>query len=288
VRITNELNLPEPLVRAITNDGYSRGESDFSVTQLIAPARARVLRKRHSHLITEDASDRIYSLLGQAIHTILERAEITAKVEERLFAKVDGLTISGQFDRMVLIENEDNSHTLQDWKLSSIWAVADGYKVEWEQQLNMLRWLAEANDLDVSRLQIIAIFRDWSRSRAKRDPSYPQHQVKVIDIPLWTLDRAYDFIRERLAAHVDAELGELPDCTPEERWYRGEQWAVMKAGNKRAVKLHEFKNEAEKHAAELQAEAKPGAKFVVEHRPGENGRCADYCAAYAFCKQAHA
>lgn len=282
MKFTNDLGLPEPIVRAVTNDGYNRGESDFTVTQLIAPARARVLRKRHAHLITEDVADRIYSLLGQSIHTILERAEIEHMAEVRLYAKVDGLTISGQLDRCAFFPDG----LLQDYKLCSVWTDFD--KSEWIQQLNMLVWLLEQNGHDVKRAEIVAIFRDWSKSRAKRERDYPQHQVKLIPIELWTAESTLAFIRERIKAHVDAELGELPDCTPEERWYRGEQWAVMKVGNKRAVKLHEFKNQAEQHMGTLQERAKPGEKFALEHRPGENVRCAEYCSAYPFCKQAHA
>lgn len=108
MRLSNKMGLPDALVRAIQNDGYNPGEkTDFSVTQLISSPRIRVLRKRHWHEIEDDVSDRIYSLLGQSIHTILERAEVSAHVEERLYAEVDGMTISGQFDRMVLVKSDE-------------------------------------------------------------------------------------------------------------------------------------------------------------------------------------
>ena len=37
MKITNELGLPEPLVDAVRNDGYTKGNADFSVTGLISP-----------------------------------------------------------------------------------------------------------------------------------------------------------------------------------------------------------------------------------------------------------
>lgn len=275
MRWSNDLGLPEPIVRAVTNDPYDRGHSDFTVTQLIAPARARVLRKRHAHLITEDVADRIYSLLGQSIHTILERAEVEHMAEVRLYAKLDGLTISGQLDRCAFFPDG----LLQDYKLTSVWTDLD--KSEWAQQTNMLVWLLAANGYNVKRGEIVAIFRDWSKSRAKREHDYPQHQVKLVPIELWPIEKTIGFVRERIHAHVEAELGVLPNCTNEERWYRGEQWAVIKNGNKRATRVFDFPNQAE-------AFAKTDSKFKVEHRPGQSIRCAEYCTAYPFCAQAHA
>jgi hypothetical protein len=73
-KLSNRLNLPEPLVRAIANDSYNSGTSDFTATGLIKPSQMIALEKKHANEITEDASDLIYSLQGQSIHTILERA----------------------------------------------------------------------------------------------------------------------------------------------------------------------------------------------------------------------
>lgn len=269
----NELGLPEPIAHAVMNDGYDRGHSDFTATQLIGPARARVLRKRHSHEIHEDVADRIYSLLGQSIHTILERAEVEHMAEKRLYTKIDGLVISGQLDRCAFFQDIG---LLQDYKLTSVWA--DVGKLEWIQQLNILTYLLVQNGYKVGRAEIVAIYRDWSKSRARREPSYPQHQVKLVNIEIWPEERTLAFLKERIEAHTQAEW-ELPDCTPEERWYRGESWAVMKGDNKRATKLFDFRNLAEELAA-------TDPKMRVEHRKGENIRCAEYCSAFPFCKQA--
>jgi len=87
-----------------------------------------------------------------------------AFTEERLFAEVAGWTVSGQFDRMLLFPDG----TLQDYKFTSVWAVPDGCKPEWERQLNALRYLAACNGYRIARLQIVAILRDWSKGKAKR------------------------------------------------------------------------------------------------------------------------
>lgn len=284
VQYTNVNNLPEPLVRAVTNDPYRRGErTDFSVTQLLGPPRLRVLRKRHADEIVEDVSDRIYSLLGQSIHSILERAEIgDALAEERFYMKIDGLTISGQLDRAVFFKSEG---LLQDYKLCSVWA--DDDKPEWVQQLNLLALLLKRNHWTVDKAQIVAIYRDWSKARAKRESGYPQHQARPIDVPLWSEDETVAFLRRRINLHTQAEW-DLPECTPEDRWYRGEQFAVMKEGNKRATSLHDFRDHAEAEMAKLVEEAAKKAKrpkFTIEQRPGVNVRCQDYCPVSDYCEQ---
>lgn len=284
MQFTNEQGLPEPLVRAVTNDPYNRGaRTDFSVTQLLGPPRIRILRKRHSDQIVEDVADRIYALLGQSVHTILERAEIgDALAEVRLYMEIDGLTISGQLDRAVFFKS---SGILQDYKLCSVWA--DEAKPEWGQQLNLLALLLRRNGYDVTQAQIVAIYRDWSKARARREPSYPQHQARPIDFELWPEGRVIAFLRERIALHTQAEW-DLPECTDEDRWYRDEKWAIWKDDNKRATSLHDFKDLAEKEVERLVTEAAKKAKypkFRIEHRPGVYTRCQDYCAVADFCEQ---
>lgn len=254
------------------NDSYNPGQSDFTVTGLIGPARIRVLRKRNRDKISEDVADRLYSLLGQSVHTILERAAVEgALAEVRLYANVGGLRISGQLDHAVFLPGYG---LLQDYKLCSLWT--DLKKAEWIQQINMLAWLLRVNGYQVTKGQIVPIFRDWSKARARREPGYPQHQSQLVDIELWPDEQVLAFVRERIKAHTEAEMGTLPECTNEERWYRGEEFAVMKGDNKRATKLFVFKNEAEAFAAS-------DPKMRVEKRPGENVRCKDYCPVSDFC-----
>jgi hypothetical protein len=112
MRITNKLGLPSSIVRAVQNDPYTRGKADISVTGLIGPARKRQLEINHLDELEEDAAERLWALLGQIAHGLLERAETTAVTEERLFIERYGWVISGQFDRLCLEEvEEDESKT---------------------------------------------------------------------------------------------------------------------------------------------------------------------------------
>jgi len=280
MQITNHANLPEAIVNAVRNDPYDSGACDISVTKLIGPPQIRVLEREHADEITEDASDRIWSLIGQIGHKILERAAVHDIAERRLFAEIAGWRISGQFDNLVLLPDG----TLQDYKFTSVWAVADGIKPEWEAQLNILRWLATQNGYPpIRRLQSVAILRDWSKGKAKQGNPYPPHQVKVLPVPLWTLEetRAYIIARIQLhkladerAAHGDP----LPRCTDAERWAKPTTYAVRKPGRKSAVKLYDNEDDALTHSAEIPS-------GYVEHRPGESIRCADYCAVADYCAQ---
>jgi hypothetical protein len=273
--ITNLHNVPDALVRAVQNDPYDAGKSDISVTKLIDAPQRRVLTRQHEKEISVDVSERIWALTGQALHHILERAESNELVEQRLFATVDGWVLSGQFDRLHL-----GTKTLQDYKFTTT------YKAEgddnWIRQLNILRWLAHQNEYDVERLEIVAIFRDWRRGSAERDPNYPQQAIKVIDIPVWPLDETYEYIRERIAVHQAAQKGTFIPCTDEERWYQGTKYALKKPGGKRALKVVEDTDPAVVEALIQEAAEK---QYEVDIRVGEYRRCASYCEVSAWCPQ---
>ena len=268
--ITNVHGLPQSIVAAVTADPYVGG-GDISVTKLIDAPQIRTLMAQHKDKITTDVSERIWSLLGQAVHTILERAALRQEgmvAEDRLYAEVAGWQLSGQFDVMQM-----DTGVLSDYKVTTVYKLQniDG----WTQQLNVLRWLAHKNGIAVTSLEIIAILRDWKKGEAERKPdSYPQTPIVRVEIPLWSLEDAEEYILDRVQLHQYAQQGGRVDCTDEERWYTGTQFALMKEGGKRAIKLFD----------ERPTEIPEG--HHVEERPGEYRRCASYCEVRHFCRQA--
>lgn len=277
MHITNSHNIPETLVSAIKNDPYHQ-DGHISVTSLIAPPRIRCLKARHDDAIQEDVTDRIWALLGQAVHGVLERAEVTDSIQEkRLAAEIMGWKITGQADLW------EKPATLSDYKVTSTWAVIGNPKPEWITQLNIYGWLFRQHGYPVNELQIVAICRDWSKNQAMRSGNgYPQCQVKVVPIPLWSDADTLEYIQSRVALHQQAETLEdnaLPLCTPEERWERPTKWAVMKKGRKSAVKLFDDEDGAKAMVKEL------GKPHSVECRPGESVRCQGYCPVRDFCNQ---
>lgn len=296
MKITNHAGLPDAIVQAVANDPYTKGESDISVTGLVGPVQINFLRNKFDHLLEEDAITRIWSLLGQAVHVILERAEQQAVTEERLYATLHGWTISGQFDRLVL----DKQNVLQDYKVTSVWTAINGVKPEWVAQLNCLAWLCRRNNIEIDKLQVVAIYRDWSRAQVDRNPDYPRQALEIINIPMWKPQQVASYLSARILAHQEAsETGVVAFCSDEERWYRGEKWAVMKKGRKSALRLLDSEKDAyfwcvenghgefsDPHAATLeydQVELKKG--ITVECRPGTYARCEHYCPVASVCPQ---
>jgi len=278
VRLLNKFNLPSPVVRAIENDPYNRGESDISVTQLIDSPLIRRLRIKHQDDIEEDVIDRIWSLLGQATHSILERSsdgEDVESVEQRLYTKSDDYIVSGQYD--LIYRKKDGNLTLADYKVTSVWAVIFG-KATWEYQLNVLKWMVEREtELTIDRLEVIAFLRDWVKTKAG-DGKYPPAQVAIVEIPIWDAEKTANYVRNRISLHFNNV--EYMQCSNEERWYSGDKWAIEKVGRKNAVKLFDSRDEAQEELDEFYSN---GDLYSLEHRPGKYRRCEEYCEVSKWC-----
>lgn len=286
MKFTNNSGLPdhiaEVLKTAYLNDSYDapQGEKVLSVTTLIGPAQKRVIERGHRADLSMDVLDTVAALLGQGLHSVLERGaegSITSVPEQRLETLYDGWTISGKSD---LYETKD--HILTDYKSSSVWAYIFGKK-EWEEQLNVLAWIRKRNGHPVKGLAIVLFCGDWRRSEARRNPDYPARVVNI-PVPMWTVEAVEAFVDKKLRRHREAMDGASVPCTDEERWAKPTSWALVKDGNKRAESVHGTEEDA--------AKALKGG-YHVEKRPGVSVRCAinaqtgtAYCAARPFCTQA--
>lgn len=276
MKYTNKLKLPQAIVEAVKNDDYDAGDSFLTATQLNKPVQMVRLEKQYADQIVEDISDNIYALIGKAIHYILEKSESVMPVEKRLNATVAGKKISSQFDRYALItKNGGFSGKVQDYKMASIWQYIYGVNREYEEQLNIIAYILGRNEYPVSELEIVMIFRDWQKSKAKYDKQYPQQQIAVIPVKLWSYEEQENFIADKIAKH---EVEECPECTPEERWNKGDKFAVKKTGNKTAYKVCNSEAEAKEWMKNNKGD-------MIEHRPGENTRCKSYCRVSFCCDQ---
>lgn len=212
--LTNKLGLPRSLERATANDDYHKGACDFSITELIGPARIRALRKIHEHEIVEDVADKLWALYGKMAHKILEQANEKDLVEKRYFAKIIDKTISGQIDHLDL-----DTGVLSDFKMTTVWSFMAHKppKPEWLSQLNIQKWLIEKNGGTVTGLQIIGLLRDWGPAMAEKDRNYPNTQIAKMVIPIWPKAQTEEYITERIRAHLSADA-DLPFCTQDEHW----------------------------------------------------------------------
>lgn len=176
---------------------------------------------------------------------------------------------------------------ITDWKVTSCYSFILGDKPEWEAQLNCYKYLYEQYGFTISKLQIVAILRDWSQTRAARESDYPQSGIHVMNIPIWSKEVAEAYMRRRVKRHQtvrDCADNELPGCTSEERWTRPDSWAVMKDGNKKASRVFPLSIEAHHY---ISTQDKKHRYSVIE-RPGESVRCERFCKALPWCNQGKA
>ena len=293
MKITNKSNLPKVIERAVINDPYDSSGSNISTTRLIAPPRIRVLEMRNWDLIEDDVSNRIFSLLGQSVHHILERSKLKVDLaERRLFYKDDkitnGWTLSGQFD---LLSRQGD---LTDFKVTSAWAALDALtngKDEWEYQLNVLDFLCRKNqrtltrykkEVKVKSLNIMAILRDWSKLKVMQSDNYPRKQVVMIPIRRWSEEEQENYVQARIKLHQDAEKSDqLPLCTAKERWRKEDSYALMLDNRKTAKRVLPTREEMDKYMKENKYVERQGCKVVF--RAGEDVRCQHYCSVNQFC-----
>jgi len=222
MKLTNNSGLPEAFVRAVKNDPYSKGDADFSVTELLKPPRARALEIKYKDEIIEDARDRVWAVLGQSVHYILMQSARDGDIVERRFSsEFLGMKVAGQIDLL-----ETDTKTLSDWKVTKAYPFTkkggSGLKDEWVAQLNMQLELLRGNGLDATRLQIVGILKDFDEAKTKVgskrfELGYPKAEIVAVEMPMWDRERTQAFIKQRVRAHHTAAR-ELPLCGAEETW----------------------------------------------------------------------
>ena len=279
MQVTNVHNLPEPLVTLARREYYSKGAAQYSVTEIMSPPKIRRMREKYDDQIVTDVSSMLWSLLGSALHVVMERGETSGWIkEERLFAEVDGVSISGAID---LQEEGEAGITIYDYKFTSAWAVMQE-KEEWIQQLNIYKWLVETvKQRKVVGLKICAMVRDYSKHDLRE--AYPAAPICVVDIPLWDSVKTEMYIRERLEMHRESKMRadfeeDLQNCSNEERWMSETTFAVKREGRKTAIRVFKTIEEATDLAEK--------EKGYVETRLGEPRRCTgDFCGVSQWCAQ---
>lgn len=219
MRLTNKFNLPAPFVRAVTNDPYNKGESDYTATSLTNPPRAMALLEKFkdSGELETDVSDRVASIIGQGAHSVAERAARPGIdiCEERFFDEfnVDGkrFIISGQVDLY-----ETDSCAVYDWKTTKAYAFSKkaggGKKIEWIVQLNVVAELLRENGQNPKALHIIALLKDWDK---EKNQNHPDTEVVEVNIPMWPRKQTITYVEDRIRVH-EAAKKDLPKCT--EHW----------------------------------------------------------------------
>lgn len=284
---TNKYHLPEPIARAIMHDDYDHKDDPnyYSVTEIINPIRLATLMRRHRHEVVKDVSDGLWLLLGSAVHYVLEKAGCEDGIqEERLEKKYGDLTLGGKAD--LWLDGE-----ILDWKITSVWKMLRGDSFDWECQLNCYAALYRDVGFDVNVARVWAILRDFRTGEMLKDKDYPPVPFINKFITKWTPEQTDDYIHRRLF-HLSywskKTDDELPMCNKNEKWTRGDKWAVMGDWRKTAIKVFnsdfgDAETEARQFVNDCSAEYSKKGELSVEHRPGTDVRCERFCDAAPWC-----
>lgn len=294
-QFTNQHNLPQEVVAAITKDRYTtEGEaaSDESASTLVAPTQKIVLERRYKgvsgKLRVFDVIDEFWAFLGSIAHAVLEEAwhaSMGSIVEKRLYMKVNNRVVSGKFDVYA-----ESIAQIRDYKTCKVYKIMKGDFSDWEKALNIYAQLLREAGLPVKEIKIIAMITDWKKGEAKYKAEYPDAPIKVIPIRLWEEKEALAYIKHRVnrikeaSLLSDAEIAKKFPCTNKERWKDLKDFAIIKNGvddDGRATKSCKTQEEAEQVIGEK--------GWHETHRVVERWtpatRCIDWCAAAPTCHQ---
>ena len=278
MKITNNQNLPEAIVRAVDTEPHNKTDKELSATTLLKGIKEIILTNRHWEELTDDAANRIWAVWGTAVHALLEAEGKHEFTECDLKVPMpNGMTITGRIDNYNM-----ETGTITDYKTGSVWKVIMKDFEDWRMQGIIYAWLLEKNGFKVKQAQFIDLLKDHSKSKAKFDSGYPQAPVYIYGYPITIteLNEAETYINNRFSEYLkykDVADDEIPPCTDKERWASETKYAVMKLGNKRAVKVCSTSAEAQQKLASL------GAGHYVETRPGVSKKCAEYCTCCNYC-----
>lgn len=316
ITLTNKYNISEAIVNACKIDNHVT-IGDISVTQLIDSPQVRILRKTND--VEEDVSDRIWMMMGTAVHYVVELGEVSSREARQLLEAAEVLmkhdqekaakwmyefinkTYPDHKDRDILTEitlaHTINGMTfsgtfdrftqsiglLDDYKNTSTYAyMNEESRKKWDAQLNVYAFLLRENGYEVKAAQITAIFRDFSAGK-RFSTGYPQQPIATFPVKLYSHKKILEYLTERIRLHKNAELhDDIPECTSKEMWATSDVFAVTEEGRKKAIKLFPTKPLAE---AFILGEGAKYPKAFIQTRPGERKRCDKYCSVKNVCPQ---
>lgn len=278
MKITNNMKLPQPFVDAVDSD-YQYRDKRYSVTTLLKPVREIMLLRRHNNEIECDVSDMLWAIMGTAMHSILENSTEGKHLlkEKPLEIQVGEYVLSGRNDLY-----NTRSFTVVDYKYTSVWKYILKDFEDFKMQGLMYVYMLQQLGYKAKKAEFILCMKDWQKSKAKYDKSYPQCQIQKVQFTFTDADMVFikNWIADKFEQIKQAELLEddnLPLCSAEDRWNSGSKFAVMKNGRKTALRVLDTRQEAENYK-------NTNGGDYIEERKGEDKKCQEYCNCCEFCK----
>jgi hypothetical protein len=113
MKITNLYNLPDAFTHLAEDGGRPPVPHVYHITELIEPVRMALLLRAHYDEITEDASDCVWLVFGQAAHKIMEEGNRKDYAEMPLSRECGTATVTGRLDLW-------DGETISDYKTSTV------------------------------------------------------------------------------------------------------------------------------------------------------------------------
>lgn len=275
MKVTNKYGMPSGFYNACLKDEYVRVDGSYSATELLRGIPNVMLERRYQDDIEQDCTDMIWMIWGTAVHHIMETYAVDPEehVELTLKREINDVLISGHTDLYIPKEK-----CVADYKTCSSFKIMYKDYEDWKKQLLIYAWMLRGMGYECNSGFIVALIKDHTKTKAKRDSSYPQ--VPAMKIKFRFREKDFDELEAWLFAKTEeikklekVDSKDLPPCSPKDRWAK-EQWAVMKKGRKSAVRVFNSEEEASANIA---------LGDYIEHRIGEDVKCDNYCMVNNFC-----
>jgi hypothetical protein len=276
---TNKRNYPQFIVDVLIQqyNSYSKGDADYSVTELIGSPLERVLKKRHHDEMEIDVDRLMFMFFGTMAHAVVEKADMSYIVdkEHRMFIKHDGVMVSGQLDVVYMASTKLR---LDDVKFTGKGVNNDGAKLAWKRQANTYRFMYQkTKNVLIDELGILAFFRNSNMFEMK---------CARIPIKVFPLHKVDEFLSKQIALHkiIDWDVtSKVPECTPDDRWASEECWVIMPKQKAKKCLPGKFLDETDALKKLLATDKKKYPNAYIEHRPMLNMKCEEACDVSKYC-----
>jgi hypothetical protein len=306
VAYTNNRNIPMSIAVWLAQDLYDKDPTYISGSQLQRSDRQIVLGYRVSQDV--DLSQLVAARLGNAVNDAIDAAWKSARLAE--YVRLAGYNPLFEYEinpetpspgkTPVYIQKRYNQAyqgrvlsgapdlilggRLFDYKSTSVFLYQKKTPADYMWQLSTYRYLArELITDDTATIQFI--LKDWSKTRAMKDPEYPQTPCPTMLVRVGSAsdcDNRLSGRVNRLKSLMDVDQSELPLCTDEELWLDPPKFAYYSnphaAPNARSTRNFETMAEA------IAFQGSKGGVGRIDTRKGEPKAC-DYCEASTICQQ---
>lgn len=312
--LPNDLPLSIKLWLVFDDYEHNSDPKVISATGLLAPIKEIILtpRVKEQDKIT-NVNSLVSSRIGRAIHADIENAWkgdiktlammlgypekvaskivlnptkkalkadpslIPAYMEQRTEKKINGYTITGQFDFII-------QGRLEDFKSTKTYSYIKGTSDEkFAMQGSIYRWL-NPEIITNDHMAIQYIFTDWSAAKVVQDPKYPKSSVvqKVLELkPVAHVERFISNKLSQIEKLKNADEDKIPPCNDEDLWRSSSVFKYYKNPEKKA---RSTKNSDTMLEAISYMNSKHNGVGVIDEVKGKVIKCR-FCTAVGICKQ---